>query len=176
MKTLKTLLGIVVLALSALGGLIAQIPSATGVSLPELQASLVKDLKKNGTYSGGDADNWISDIGFTGCRLSFKAERKGTIGGWKVTSTISFDLSDVDPSDVSERLADTRKMRTLKLKTINDKAAVSYNLKSRDFDEISRMVNSASITVRKKNVSMVKAKLIAIIRACQQEVREGPNP
>ncbi len=143
-----------------------------GESISTLQATVVRILKKNGTYSDDSFDNWISDVSFTGCSMLIRSERSRSVlysagPGYQITSTATFDLFDIDPSDITERVSTSGKVRTMRLNTIDGDEVVSYVVRSR-YETTSTMEKSVSITVRKKVLPELKRKRIELIRLCQQ--------
>lgn len=167
---MKKLFGLFLIVLVAGVGSNAQ-TAAVKADLNADQAWLIKHLKENGGHSDKGSDTLISEVRFTGCQLNIVTEKTGSIGGWKITTTISFDLTDIDGRDVSELPSDSRKMRIVVLRTIDGEDVVSYNTRSQHLAETSQLRSTAVITVRKKYSKEIKDKFIAVTAACQVKDR-----
>ena len=150
----------------------AQDQPSVGESISTLQGAIVRILKKNGTYTDDSFDNWISEVSFMGCNMRIRSERSRSVlysagPGYHITSTATFDLFDIDPSDITERISTSGKVRTMRLNTIDSDEVVSYIVRSR-YETTSTMEKSVSITVHKKVLPELKGKMIELIRLCQQ--------
>lgn len=156
--------------------LAASISAGQGVltegSFQSLKTWVVTSLKKNGTYTDDFYDFRISNVTFEGCRINIRDERSMSASysnppAFVVVSVVSFDLSDIDPSDISERVVRDRKMRALRLNAIDGDDVISLVVRER-YQIISTMERSASITIRKKILNELKENLISMIRYCQR--------
>ncbi len=154
--------------------------STSNDSLPDLQAWLAKSMKKYGTYSQGVVEHRISKVQFSGCRMNF--DLTGTAaasyeGGMRhiTTSSITFDLSDLDSNRISERIAIDSDVRTLLVNAIDGKEVVSSRVNRYFAEPISTLERSVSITVRKRIATEMKTKLMSAIKACQQMPSSQPG-
>ena len=157
-------------------------------SLTQLQAELVRLLEKNGSYSIGSQDHRLKNIRFSGCRMSFESEAiikplntvspppdgdMRTQGKFPVRPDVkssihfSFDLSEINPSEIAQRL-ERGKTETLVMPTIDRDDVVEYRVQISQSPPRVLLVNSVALTVRKKAILQVKEKLIAAMRICQQ--------
>ena len=148
-------------------------------SFQSLQTWVVTNLKKNGTYSDDFYDFRISAVTFEGCRINIRSERSMSVSysnppAFVVASVLSFDLSEINPSEIAERLINDRKMRVLRLNAIGQDDVISLAVRER-YEIISTMEKSASITVRKKILKELKENLIAMIRYYQRDTDKGKN-
>lgn len=167
--------------------------SMPGNSLPALQAWLSQTMEKNGSHSLGSLESRLTNVRFDGCRLSFLSEttrtfdnsvRPNETGDLRTqgtrtyrpdsqsTMSYSFDLTEIDPSDIGERFA-KGKMQTLLLNTIDRDTVVDYRLETSGFPTKSGSHKAVSITLRKKIIPEFKEKLITFIRTCQQKAPAG---
>lgn len=160
------LCGLLLLVLLVAGGSYAQTCTVKDDLVAD-KAWLIKNLKENSMHSDKGSDTVISEVRFIGCQMNLVTEKTGSAGGWKITTSLSFDLTDIDARDVSDMRSDSPKMRILVLRTIDGEDVVSYNTRSQHLAESSRLGRTAVIIVRKKYSKEIKDKLITAIAACQ---------
>ena len=173
MSPISRLFQIFAIVLITAAGLAAQNAPAAGDTLPALQAEVAREIKKHGTYNADTSNYWISRVEFEGCRMAFEQRREYSTSyasgsGSTTSTTTSFDLGEIDPSDISLRLVDSSKMRGLRLPTIDKAEIVSVQVESRFREPSLSLERSALIVVRQNRAEILKQKLVAIIRLCQQ--------
>ena len=165
--------------------------SAVAQTTPDAatQEWLVATMERSGSYSDGSFTHRLRNVVLGGCKLSFDAEtfvsrnpypRRPPANGDLRTqgttpdrpdirrvSSFSFDLFDIDPSTVEERIA-PGKMRSLLLKAIDQDDAIKFRHDITGQPTTSGTYRSIALTLETKVIPEFKKRLIAYIRVCNE--------